>query len=52
MVSLQDRSHITSYIKKNTRDVKLERCGKVRDLGVIIDSKLTFEDNIAEDSKF
>ena len=28
--------------------MKLERCGKVKDLGVIIDSKLTFEDHITE----
>ena len=36
------------YIKENTRDMQLERCGKVKDLGVIIDSKLTFEDHITE----
>ena len=28
--------------------MQLERCGKVKDLGVIIDSKLTFEDHITE----
>ena len=27
------------YIKENTRDMQLERRGKVKDLGVIIDSK-------------
>ena len=36
------------YIKENTRDMQLERCGKVKDLGVIIDSKLTFKDHITE----
>jgi len=36
------------YIKENTHDMQLERCGKVKDLGVIIDSKLTFEDHITE----
>jgi len=28
--------------------MQLERCGKVKDLGVIIDSQLTFEDHITE----
>ena len=28
--------------------MQLERCAKVKDLGVIIDSKLTFEDHITE----
>ena len=36
------------YIKENTRDMQLKRCGKVKDLGVIIDSKLTFQDHITQ----
>ena len=28
--------------------IDLERCNKVRDLGVIVDSKLTFSDHITE----
>jgi len=28
--------------------IDLERCNKVRDLGVIVDSKLSFSDHITE----
>ena len=30
------------------RDIQLQRCDKVKDLGVIIDSSLTFEDHIKD----
>ena len=36
------------YITEDTCDIQLQRCDKVKDLGVIIDSSLTFEDHITE----
>ena len=36
------------YITDGTCNIQLQRCDKIKDLGVIIDSSLTFEDHIIE----
>jgi len=49
VISLSYSDIITKYKYSATVDntiIELERCNKVRDLGVIVDSKLSFTDHI------
>ena len=49
IISLSYSNTITKYIYSATVDntiIELERCNKVRDLGAIVDSKLSFTDHI------
>ena len=46
-VSRRDPTLYDYYIKQDC-DFKLQRCDSTKDLGVIIDSKLTFEEHITE----
>jgi len=47
-VSRKDPTLYDYYIKDDTCDLQLQRCDSTKDLGVIIDSNLTFEDHITE----
>ena len=47
-VSRRDPTLYDYYIKDGMCDLQLQRCDSTKDLGVIIDSNLTFEDHITE----
>ena len=46
--SILSVKHRDPIVKEDACNIQLQRCDKVKDLGVIIDSSPTFEDHIVE----